>query len=189
MSKCIWQTVSCHFLGLFRSFLQGRLSSCFFCSLSALYSLPFIHMIQVAYTSIQCKIKINGLLSEPFTPTRGACQECPLSFLLYIVSYKVLAVSIDTNTRIKGIQIGDHEQKILNFVGDTIIFFRQINYLMRIQSNLKLCENVASNLKISFQKFRSNEIKHIKMELMNQGKWYDHNFPLKTWSTSCSFFP
>ena len=189
MSKCIWQTVSCHFLGFFQSFRQCRLSSCFFCSLSALYSLPFIHMIQVAYTSIQCEIKINGLLSEPFTPTRGACQECPLSFLLYIVSYKVLAVSIDANTRIKGIQIGDHEQKILNFVGDTIIFFRQINYLMRIQSNLKLCENVASNLKISFQKFRSNEIKHIKMELMNQGKWYDHNFPLKTWITSCSFFP
>ena len=31
----------------------------------------FIHMIKVAFTKIQCKIKITGLLSQPFTLMRG----------------------------------------------------------------------------------------------------------------------
>ena len=31
------------------------------------YRNKFIRIIQVAYTNIQSKIKINGLLSEPFT--------------------------------------------------------------------------------------------------------------------------
>ena len=31
------------------------------------YGEKFIHMIKVAYTNIQSKIEINGLLTDPFT--------------------------------------------------------------------------------------------------------------------------
>ena len=69
----------------------------------------FIHMIQVASINNQSKIKIAGLLSESFTLIQAFHQSCPLSMLLYIIVAEVLSVSINADTRIKGIQIGDHE--------------------------------------------------------------------------------
>ena len=56
----------------------------------------FIHIITVACTNIQSKVKINGLVSDAFTLMRGVCQECPLSVLLYIIVAKVLG---NTNRR------------------------------------------------------------------------------------------
>ena len=45
------------------------------------YGEKFIRMIKVAYTNIQSKIKINGLLSDPFTLIQGV-QGCPLRDVL-----------------------------------------------------------------------------------------------------------
>ena len=70
----------------------------------------------------QSKIKINGLLSDPFTLMRGVTQGYPLSMLLYIIAADILANFIDANKRIKGIKIGDHEIKIVNFADNTTIF-------------------------------------------------------------------
>ena len=42
--------------------------------------------------------------------------------LLYIIAIEVLANFINTDKMIKGIQIGDHEIKIVNFADDTTIF-------------------------------------------------------------------
>ena len=44
--------------------------------------------------------------------------------LLCIIVAELLAIFIDTDTRINGIQIGDHEIKILNFSDDATIFLR-----------------------------------------------------------------
>ena len=86
------------------------------------YGVKFIRMIKVAYTSIQSKIEINGPLSDPFTLMQGVHQGCPLSMMLYITVVYVFAKFIDANKRIKGIQIGDHEIKLVNFA-DEITFF------------------------------------------------------------------
>ena len=56
------------------------------------YGKNFIH-IKVCYNNIQSKIKINGLLSDPFTLMRGVRQVYPLSVLLYIIAAEVLANS------------------------------------------------------------------------------------------------
>ena len=48
-------------------------------------------MIKVAFTNVQSKIEINGLLSDPFNLMQGAYQGCPLSMLLYIIEVEVLA--------------------------------------------------------------------------------------------------
>ena len=45
-----------------------------------------------------------------------------LSMLLYIIAIEVLANFINTDKMIKGIQIGDHEIKIVNFADNTTIF-------------------------------------------------------------------
>ena len=72
-------------------------------------------MIKVAYTNIQSKIKMNGLLSDPFTLMQGVRQRCPLSMVLHITVAYVFADFIDADNRTKGIQIGDHEIELVNF--------------------------------------------------------------------------
>ena len=71
--------------------------------------------------------------------------------LLCIIMAEVLANFIITEKRIKGIQIGNQEIKIVDFADDKIIFLRDINCLNRIQSILKLYED-ASSSKINFTK-------------------------------------
>ena len=100
-------------------------------------------MIKVANTNIQSKIIINGLLSDPFTLMQGVHQGCPLS--------EVLANFIDAEKRMRGVQIGDHEIKLVNFADNITIFLGDIACLNRIQVILKLYEE-DSNSKINFSK-------------------------------------
>ena len=51
-----------------------------------------------------------------------ARQVCLRSMLLYINAIEVLSNFINTDKRIKGIEIGDHEIKIVNFADDITIF-------------------------------------------------------------------
>ena len=59
---------------------------------------------------------------------------------LYIIVAEILANFTNSDTRIKGIQIGDHEIKIVNFADDTVIFLIDISCLNRMQMILKLYE-------------------------------------------------
>ena len=108
-------------------------------------------MIKVAYTNIQSKIKINGPLSDPFTLMQGVRQEFPLSLVLYIMAAEVLANFIDADKRMKGVQIGDHEIKLVNFADDITIFLGDSTCFNRIQVVLKPCEEDSSP-KINFSK-------------------------------------
>ena len=115
------------------------------------YGQKFIQMIKVCYNDIQSKIKINGLLPDPDTIMRGVRQGCPLSMLLYIIAAEVLAIFIIANTKVKGVQIGIHEIKIINFDDDTTIFLKDIDCLTRIQAIFNLYEK-ASSSKINLSK-------------------------------------
>ena len=110
-------------------------------------------MIKVSYSNIQSKIKINGLLSDPFTHKREVFQVCALSMLLYFIVAELLPNFIDTNKRIKGIQIGQHEIELVNFADGTTIFLRDITCLNRKQVILKLYKE-ASSSQINFSKTR-----------------------------------
>ena len=79
-------------------------------------------MIKVCYDNIQSKIKINGLLSDPFTITQGVRQGCPLSMLLYIIAAEVLANFIIADARVKGVQMGAHEIKLLILLMTPLFF-------------------------------------------------------------------
>ena len=112
---------------------------CLFCLVNLGYGDKFIHMIKVALTKIQSKIKINSLLSDPSTFMRGVRHGCVLSQYCYTLFHlRYLTVSL---IRIKGIQIGDHGKKIVNFAVDMTIFLRDITCLNRIQVILKLYED------------------------------------------------
>ena len=107
-------------------------------------------MIQVASINIQFKIKINGLLSESFTLIQGFHQGCPLSTFLSIIVAVVLAVYIDGDMSIKGIQIVDNENKRVNFADGTTIFLRNFSCLTKIELILELSKKAcSSNLNFS----------------------------------------
>ena len=108
------------------------------------YGEKSIRIIKVAYTNIQSKIKINGLLSDPFTLMQGFRQRCPLSMVFYITVAYVSANSVDADNRIKGIQIGDHEIKLVNFADEITFFLGDITCLNRIQVVLKLFQEASS---------------------------------------------
>ena len=72
-------------------------------------------------------------------------QGCLLSMLLYHIAAGVLANVINADKRIKGIQIGDHDTKIVNFADNTTIFLRDITCLNRIPVILKPYENAKIN--------------------------------------------
>ena len=61
-----------------------------------------------------------------------------MSKLLYNTVTEVLSNLINADKRIKGIQIGDHEIKIVNFADNTKIFLRDITCLNRMQVILRL---------------------------------------------------
>ena len=109
-------------------------------------------MVEDEYTNFQSKMKINDFLSCPFNLTRGVCHGCLFSMLLYTITAELLASFIDANKKIKGILIGDHENKIVNSADETITFLRGIiTCLNRIQAILSLYED-ASSPKINFSK-------------------------------------
>ena len=75
--------------------------------------------------------------------------------LLCINVAEVLAIFIDTDTRIKAIQIGDHEFKIVHFADDTAIFLK--NFCCRSKWSYELFQNYAKKFlaqKKTFQKVR-----------------------------------
>ena len=110
-------------------------------------------MVKDVSTNIQCEIKINGLLSDPFTLTQKICQCCFFPMLFYIIAAKVIVSFINANKIVKGIQIGEHEIKIVDFADNTTIFLRDIACLNRIQVILKLYLD-ASSSKINFLKVK-----------------------------------
>ena len=68
-----------------------------------------------------------------------------LSMLLYTFAAEILVNLINADKRIKGIQIGDHDIKIVNFADNITIFLRNITYLNRIQVILKPHQNAKIN--------------------------------------------
>ena len=82
------------------------------------YGAKFIYVIKVAYSNIQSKIKINGILSDPFSLMQGVHQGCLLSLVLYIMAAEVLANFTDADKRMTEVQIGNHEMKLINFADD-----------------------------------------------------------------------
>ena len=84
-------------------------------------------------------MEINGPLSDPLI-FMCVHQGSLLSMLLYNIAVEVLANLIIADKKIKGIKIGDHENKIVKFAGNTTILLIDISCLNRIQAILRIYE-------------------------------------------------
>ena len=142
------------------------------------YGQKFKQMVKICYNNIQSKIKINGLLSNPFIIMRDVRQGCPLSILLYVIAAEVFANFIIADTRVKGVQIGTQEIKIVNFADDRTIFLRDIDCLNRIQTILNLYEK-ASSSKINLSKSQALWAGAYKNRYDKPGNMASSNFSIK----------
>ena len=93
----------------------------------------------------------------------------------YNIAAEVLVNLINADKRIKGIQIGDHEIKIVN----TTIFSRDITCLNRIQVILRLYEKDKLVQREFFQKAKPLWGGTYKNRIHEPGQLEQSQFPLK----------
>ena len=63
----------------------------------------------------------NGYLSPSFELHSGVPQGCPLSPLIFLAVSESLTRTVQSDTRIKGIKVGDHTFKLSQYADDTVI--------------------------------------------------------------------
>ena len=75
-----------------------------FLTLSAMgFGPTFIPWVWLLYPGVRSTVFVNGYFSDPFSPSRGIPQGCPLSPLLYALTMEVLACNIHCHPDISGI--------------------------------------------------------------------------------------
>ena len=65
----------------------------------------FISWVKLLYSNIRSAVLVNGYISNPFWPSRGVHQGCPLSPLLYVISIEVLAANLRSHPSIVGLTL------------------------------------------------------------------------------------
>jgi hypothetical protein len=69
------------------------------------YGQSFRRWVRTLYAGARCQIINHGHLSEHIFLHRGVRQGCPLSPLLYVIVIETLLMALQTNNRIRGIDI------------------------------------------------------------------------------------
>jgi len=65
----------------------------------------FISWVKLLYMGVWNAVLIDGYTSEPFYPSRGVRQGCPLSPLVYVISIEVLAANLRAHPAIVGLRL------------------------------------------------------------------------------------
>ena len=65
----------------------------------------FVSWVKLLYSNIRSTVLINGYTSNPFWPSCGVHQGCPLSPLLYVISIEVLAANLRSHPSIVGLRL------------------------------------------------------------------------------------
>ena len=80
--------------------------------------------IRLLYTDVHSAVVVNGFVTEPFPVTRGVCQGCPLSPLLYVLAMESLACAVRADPKIDGFPLpgGNNVVKLSQYADDTSSF-------------------------------------------------------------------
>ena len=113
----------------------------------------FISWLKLLYTNLESKVKCKNFISNPFTPSRGVRQGCPLSALLYVLIAEVFAANVRCDAEIKGVTVGKTEFKIIQYADDTTL-------LLQVNQSLLTMENHIAN----YEKASGAKINKVKSE-------------------------
>ena len=111
----------------------------------------FIRWVKLLYTDISSCVGNNGFYSNYFKLSRGICQGCPLSALLFLIVAELIAIHIRNNSDIKGFKIGNNEIKIKMLADDTTLLLQDlssVNLAIKHFNKFSRC----SGLKLNLQK-------------------------------------
>ena len=97
----------------------------------------FKRWVKVFYTDISSCVTNNGFASPFFILNRGVRQGCPLSRLLFVLGIELLNLTIQTNSDIKGISVGDEEIKNTLYADDTTLFVKDLESVQELLEMLE----------------------------------------------------
>jgi hypothetical protein len=126
-------------------FLHDMMEKLGFCT-------QWINSIMKCVSSVSYRIKVNGVLSDPFTPERGLRQGDPLSpylFLLCAEGFSALLEQAKREGKLKGVKIcpGAPSVSHLLFADDSLILFRaDRGDAQQLQSILQLYEECSGQV-------------------------------------------
>ena len=96
-----------------------------------------LNWFQVIYNQASSCVLHNGHASDFYVLERGVRQGCPLSGLLFVVGIELLARVLKKDHIIKGIQVGQEEIKITQYVDDTTVLVRDLDSVTKLLKHLE----------------------------------------------------
>lgn len=81
-----------------------------------------VNWIKLLNISAKSRVKVNGLLTDPFRLERSVRQGCPLSSILYSIVAESLAILLNQDAQIRSIELpGGSVSVVKQFADDTTI--------------------------------------------------------------------
>ena len=111
----------------------------------------FVKFVRCCYSDIYSCINNNGYTTNWFKLGRGVRQGCPLSCILFILCVEIMGTRIRKNIDIKGVKIGNSEQKLKQFADDCSCFLKNIESIYTLIDCIKGF-SMQSGLKLNSEK-------------------------------------
>lgn len=108
----------------------------------------FLRMIRAMYNEPQAQEMVNNLRSEDLKLSRGTCQGCPLSPILFAPSLEPLAEAIQSLSSIAGVVIENSRHVISLFADDTMVYITdpiELKHLMPLIGGVGAVSGFAIN--------------------------------------------
>jgi hypothetical protein len=147
----------------------------------------FIKMVKLLYTDIFSAVQNNGHCTQFFQLHRGIRQGCPASAYLFILCSEMLSCYIRNSTTIKGINVCNTTQKILQFADDTLLLAKDssdVKEYLRILDNFGKCSGLKVNKhKTELINLQGGDVPSTKLhglqwnsgEFKYLGIWFSHD--------------
>jgi hypothetical protein len=121
------------------------------------FSQPWIDMIMRCICSVRFSVRLNGGVSNSFSPSRGLRQGDPLSpymFLFCVEGFSTLLKKAQDDNMLKGVNFGSDGPHVthLLFADDSIVFLEASVESMQALKEVLTAYEVASGQKVNLQK-------------------------------------